>query len=167
MLFIQYAVVYVVDFLTWLVITILKIDGARLLLRRQCAVSAAVRYIQSPVNLRVVCVIISYCYFLRTVQVKQQILTRRHLEPVFALIINLSPLGAGPTLIRVSSCSPHDFKLVFLVFLDLFFIVEEFNYILGILLFSKRELTHFIDSFERHFQLLLRSMEYLLSGFSP
>ena len=65
MLFIQYAVVYVVDVLAWLVVTILKIDGSRPLLRRQCAVSAAVvRHIQSPVNLRVVCVIISYCYFL-------------------------------------------------------------------------------------------------------
>ena len=121
-------------------------------------------YSQRPVNLRVVCIIISYCYFLRAVH--QQILTRWHFKPIFSMVV--SSLGALPTgILILGSCSLHHFKLLFLVLLNVLFINEKFNYILGILLFAKHELTHLIYSFERHLELLLCCMENLLTCFSP
>jgi hypothetical protein len=126
-------------------------------------------HIQCPINLRVVCIVISYCYFLGAVD--QQILTRWHFKPVFSIVV--SSLSAKMTTIRIlrstliGSCSSHHFKLLFLVLLNVLFINEKFNYILGILLFAKRELTHFLYSFERRLQLLFCFMENLLTCFSP
>lgn len=118
-----------------------------------------------------VCIIISYCYVLRAVH--QQILTGWHfiiisiciIQPIISVLV--SSLSAQSTAIVIpGSCSPHHFKLLFLVLLNILLINEEFNHIFGIFLFSEHKFTHFVDSFERHLQLLLCFNEYLFSCFS-